>query len=85
MLILYTVYIGKLNCLIIETSTPLSLMLDSINVSDNKEAAKPILYDTCTLIHINQGSLITFLYNLRKLCKSSQCNDSPFNISDIWV
>ena len=47
-----------------------ALMLDS----DKKEAAEPILYDTYTLIHTNQGSVIAFLNNLRKLHKIIQYN-----------
>ena len=58
-------------------------MLDS----DKKQVAKPISCDTYTLIHTNQGLLLAFLNNLRKLHKIRQYNDnlSNINISDTGV
>ena len=39
------------------------------------------LYDTYTLIQINQGSFIVFLNNFGKLSEIRKCNDSLSNIS----
>ena len=48
-----------------------------------KEVAKPISYDTYTLVHNNQGSVIAFLNNLKKLHKMRQSNDSLSNTNAV--
>ena len=68
-----------------------NIILDSINVRQcKKEEANTILYDLYTLVHINQGSVIAFLNNFRKLRNIRYYNDSTLvgklfiDIADIY-
>ena len=47
--------------------------------SDTKQVAEPVLYETYTVIHINQGSLVAFLNNFTKFHKIRKYNNL-FNI-----